>query len=261
MTFLVTPSQLGRKVYPITATAEYEGRRYQEGYQLTGYAGLRPYFLYRPATYKTSGVDVKIAPELRVAYVMGSGDEVPASLEHLGVKVTSLSAADVVSGDLSRFDVVLLGVAPMPRVRIECVEQPAAGVCAAGRRHDRAVQHARVRSQLRSVPLRNGAEPGGGDGRSIESGDPAGAPVVRLAEQDHREGFRGMGGRTRVEVDEIVDAHYEALLETHDADQPPQKGGLLYAKYGKGVYIYNAYAFYRQLPEVWTGHTGSSPTC
>ena len=27
------------------------------------------------------------------------------------------------------------------------------------------------------------------------------------------------------------------------------KGGLLYAKYGKGVYIYNAYAFYRQLPE------------
>ncbi|HCC56232.1 MAG TPA: GlcNAc-PI de-N-acetylase, partial [Solibacterales bacterium] len=45
------------------------------------------------------------------------------------------------------------------------------------------------------------------------------------------------------------DPHYEALLETHDADQPPQKGGLLYARYGKGIYIYNAYAFYRQLPE------------
>jgi hypothetical protein len=24
---------------------------------------------------------------------------------------------------------------------------------------------------------------------------------------------------------------------------------LLYARYGKGIYIYNAYAFYRQLPE------------
>ena len=45
------------------------------------------------------------------------------------------------------------------------------------------------------------------------------------------------------------DSHYEALLETHDQDQPPQKGGLLYAKYGKGIYIYNAYAFYRELPE------------
>jgi hypothetical protein len=45
------------------------------------------------------------------------------------------------------------------------------------------------------------------------------------------------------------DPHYEALLETHDQDQAPQKGGLLYAKYGKGLYVYDAYAFYRQLPE------------
>jgi hypothetical protein len=44
------------------------------------------------------------------------------------------------------------------------------------------------------------------------------------------------------------DPRYEALLETHDAGQEPQKGGLLYAKYGKGVYVYNAYAFYRELP-------------
>lgn len=45
------------------------------------------------------------------------------------------------------------------------------------------------------------------------------------------------------------DPRYEALLETHDPGQPPQKGGLLYARYGKGVYIYDAYALYRQLPE------------
>jgi hypothetical protein len=45
------------------------------------------------------------------------------------------------------------------------------------------------------------------------------------------------------------DPHYEALLETHDVGQEPQKGGLLYARYGKGIYIYNAYAFYRELPE------------
>ena len=48
---------------------------------------------------------------------------------------------------------------------------------------------------------------------------------------------------------ESWDSHYEPLLETHDPGQAPQKGGLLYAKYGKGIYIYNAYAFYRQMPE------------
>ena len=45
------------------------------------------------------------------------------------------------------------------------------------------------------------------------------------------------------------DAHYQAPLETHDADQDPQKGGLVYAKYGKGVYVYVAFALYRQLPD------------
>jgi hypothetical protein len=45
------------------------------------------------------------------------------------------------------------------------------------------------------------------------------------------------------------DPRWEVLLETHDEGQEPQKGGLLYAKYGKGVYVYNGYAFYRQLPE------------
>ena len=77
---------------------------------MTGYSGLRPYFLYTPSTYKTSGVDVKVAPNLKVAYVMGSGDDVPDSLEHLGIKVTFLAPADVASGDLAKYDAILLGV-------------------------------------------------------------------------------------------------------------------------------------------------------
>ena len=32
------------------------------------------------------------------------------------------------------------------------------------------------------------------------------------------------------------------------AGQEPQKGGMVIAHYGSGVYVYTAYAFYRQLP-------------
>jgi hypothetical protein len=35
----------------------------------------------------------------------------------------------------------------------------------------------------------------------------------------------------------------------HDAGQAPQKGGLLFARYGRGAYVYLAFALYRQLPE------------
>ena len=44
------------------------------------------------------------------------------------------------------------------------------------------------------------------------------------------------------------DPQYQAPLETHDPGQDPQKGGLLIARYGSGVYVYTAYAFYRELP-------------
>ena len=44
------------------------------------------------------------------------------------------------------------------------------------------------------------------------------------------------------------DPQYEPLLETHDPNQDPQKGGMVIARYGSGVYMYTAYAFYRQLP-------------
>ena len=44
------------------------------------------------------------------------------------------------------------------------------------------------------------------------------------------------------------DAKYEALTETADPEQDPQRGGLLVARYGKGAYIYDAFALYRQLP-------------
>ncbi len=84
VTFQVVPKNLAQRPYRITALSEYDGHRYTEGYEVTGYSGLRPYFLYRPATYRLTGVDVKVAPDLHIAYVMGSGDDVPTSLEHLG---------------------------------------------------------------------------------------------------------------------------------------------------------------------------------
>jgi len=44
------------------------------------------------------------------------------------------------------------------------------------------------------------------------------------------------------------DEKYDAILSSHDPGEPEQKGGLLYARYGKGVFIYTAYAWFRQLP-------------
>ena len=44
------------------------------------------------------------------------------------------------------------------------------------------------------------------------------------------------------------DKRYTPLLTSNDPGEPPQAGGTLYTKYGKGVYIFTGYSWFRQLP-------------
>jgi hypothetical protein len=45
------------------------------------------------------------------------------------------------------------------------------------------------------------------------------------------------------------DAKYTPLLAMNDPGEPELNGALVYAHYGKGMYIYTGLAFFRQLPE------------
>ncbi|MEC3874351.1 PIG-L family deacetylase [Chryseobacterium salviniae] len=51
------------------------------------------------------------------------------------------------------------------------------------------------------------------------------------------------------------DAAYESLFEMHDTGEEPLQGSTLYAKYGKGNFIYTPLAFFRQLP---AGNVGAA---
>jgi hypothetical protein len=48
--------------------------------------------------------------------------------------------------------------------------------------------------------------------------------------------------------DEKWDPRYETPLATHDPGESDKPGGLLFARHGKGVFVYTGYAFFRQLP-------------
>ncbi|HEX7419883.1 MAG TPA: LmbE family protein, partial [Thermoanaerobaculia bacterium] len=44
------------------------------------------------------------------------------------------------------------------------------------------------------------------------------------------------------------DPRYQTVLESHDPGEAEHPGGELYTHYGKGVFIYTGYAWFRQLP-------------
>jgi LmbE family N-acetylglucosaminyl deacetylase len=250
VTFSVFPRNLAPTAYSITAVASYGGREYRQGYRTVGYPGLRPYDLYRPATYRTTGVNVKVASGLNVGYIMGSGDDVPESLENLGIHVHLLTNADLAGGDLSKYNIILMGV------RTYAVRQDL--ITYNGRILDYVKNGGVVMVQYNTpefdhnygpypYTMTNDPEEVTDETSKVEILDPSN-PVFNWPNKITESDFKGWMEERGSKFMKSWNPHYEALLETHDPGQAPQKGGLLYARYGKGIYIYNAYAFYRELP-------------
>ena len=251
LTFQVIPNGIKPQRYEIKAVADYKGKTFEEGYRLVGYPGVRPYPFYRPASYEAVGVDVKTAPGLRVAFLPGTGDDVPRALEDLGLNVRTLSVNDVQTGDLSSYDAIVLGVrayTAQPELRsanarlLDYVKN--GGVLL--------VQYnlANFDASDGPYPFSLGSNPQkvvdeGSTVDLIEPKNPAFVWPNRIETSD----FQGwVEERGHGFMNTFDPQHYHALVETHDPNQDPQKGGLLIARYGKGAYIYDAFALYRQLP-------------
>ncbi len=241
----------GEKTISLDAVAG--GRHYAESYRPVGYPGLTFTNFYTPATFKASVVDVRTAPNLRVAYLPGTGDDTAAALLSLGVAPTMLTIADITPARLAAFDVVILGV------RAYSAHPELTG---AGSRPltDFAQAGGVVIAQYNSGGFNPASAPfpfslpGDSAHNVVDEDQPVrllvpGAPLLNWPNQltthdfDHWVEERGHGFASEWAP------QYQPLLETHDLDQDPQRGGLLIAPVGKGAYIYCALALYRQLPE------------
>ena len=44
------------------------------------------------------------------------------------------------------------------------------------------------------------------------------------------------------------DSQYETIIACNDPGESSKAGGVLYAHYGKGIYIYTTYSWFRELP-------------
>ena len=250
MAFSVLPDAVKPGEHRITAVAEYLGKSYEEGYRLVGYPGLLPYPYFRAAVYRAVGVDVKTPAGLHIGYLPGTGDDVPQALENLGVSARILAASDVTQGDLSAYDAIILGT----RAYAVRPELKAA--------NKRLLDYARaggvliVQYNLQEFDQNYGPYPftlGNNPQKVVDEGSKVRflkpeSPVFTWPNRITETDFSGWVEERGHGFIQTWDPRYEALLETNDPDQDPQRGGLLLARYGKGAYIYDAFALYRQLP-------------
>ncbi len=249
--------RLSFSVYPskqqsdgqVRAIASLNGHQYDKELILIEYDHIPTQSILRPSAARVVRVDLKRMGD-KIGYLMGAGDEIPASLEQIGYKVTLLSDRDLSADRLKQFDAVILGIRAyntVDRLKFQ-TEQLNKYVEEGGTlilQYNTA--HRLVTKDLAPYPLKLSR-----DRVTVEEAE------IRMLKPDHHVlNFPNKIGSA--DFDNWVqerglyfpnewDDNFEAILSSNDPGEPARDGGLLVAKYGKGYYVYSGYSWFRQLP-------------
>ena len=250
-TFQVTPQDLHEGTYKVTARAEYNGKQYAEGFKVITRPDLDSYYAYRPATENVQAVDVKLPAQLKVGYIMGAGDEIPSVLQSVGLNTSIITPQELASGDLSRYGTIIVGIRAYD-TRTDVREHNRRLLDYVNNGGTLIVQYNQSISAFNDGHYTPYPATEANVRVSVEE-----QPVEILAPEERV--FNWPNKITQKDFDGWVqerglyfmsqwDTQFKPLLACNDPGEPPQKGGLLLAHYGKGIYIFSAYGFSRQLP-------------
>ncbi len=241
--------------FRIGISAELEGVKYWQTMYVVSYPHIQTHRFYTRAATKVVLLDLVTEP-VNVGYVMGSGDDIPDAIRQMGMNVTLLGEEELSSGDLAKFDTIVVGIR------------------ASETRPDLVANNARLLDYARSggtviFEYQRGTWTGlapykvdiqdkqgttaGSIARVVDENAPVKVlepqhPVFNFPNKITDADFAGWVQERNAYNLVTFDPQYTPLLESHDAGEQENKGGLVIAKVGKGNWVYCSYSFFRQLP-------------
>ncbi len=251
--FTLTPTAQAQdgKIQMVMTTSD---GTFTTGLREIAYKHIPTQTLFPPADAKLVKLDVKVTAK-NVGYIVGAGDEVPAALQQLGCRVTLLSPADL-AGNLSGYDAIITGVrayntdASLARYQPKLMEYVKNG-------GTMIVQYVTPTSSfLRSDPPlpQLGPYPFTINRDRVTEEDAHMTfinPQSRLLNYPNKiteADFSGWIQERGIYFAQEWDKAYEPIFSAHDQSEAPKQGSLLYAKYGKGHFMYTGLVFFRELP-------------
>jgi len=249
--FTVTPARLQEGHYQVQAVVDANGKQYSDGYRVVTRHDIGTFYYYQPARQMVSAETVKLPAKLRVGYIMGAGDDIPAALEQVGVDVHTISPGELAGGDLTQYDTIVLGIRAYD-VRTDVREQNRRLLDYVERGGTLLVQYNQQTGLFNAghytpYPMTASGERVTVEEAPVEILEPA-SPLLNTPNKISTKDFDGWVQERGVYFMNNWDPKYSPLLSSHDPGEQALKGGLLVAPYGKGTYIFTGYAFFRQLP-------------
>ena len=241
---------------PVTKNAtllvhfDVKGSTYQDQVRTINYEHIPTLQYLEPA-------EVKVITELvafnakRIAFIAGAGEFAPEMLRSLGISVDEISDETILkTSELLKYDAVLVGIRAintnknmkylMPAL-MSYVEQGGTLV----------MQYNTLQTMstkdLGPYPLPLANKRVTEEDAQVRIIKPANSIMTKpnvITEKD----FEGWVQERGLYFPFEYDSRYESILSMNDTNEAPLTGSLLYAKYGKGHYVYCALSLFRQLP-------------
>ena len=251
--FQVTPPNQNDEAVA-KSIAIIDNKRYDNDQISIDYSHITKQQVLKPAEAKFIKIDLK-SNEERIGYIMGAGDEVPASLSQMGYKVTLLKPEEITAGRLENLDVVMTGIRAYNTVKeLENKQSILFDFIKKGKKM--IVQYNNpndlVTKNLAPFTLKIS-----GDRVTDENADvrflAPNHPILNFPNKITAKDFEGWKQEQGLYYPNEFDKAFTPILSSNDKGETPKNGALLVAPYGNGYYIYTGLSFFRELPEGVSG--------
>ena len=205
-----------------------------------------------PAEAIVHVMDLAVPARLRVGYVAAENDPLPEILRQIGIQVDLLDEVALAFGDLGRYDSIVVGIRAY-ELRPDLLRSNQRLLDYVQRGGSLVVQFQHDFNSGENFPAPYPAKLPENTSRVTDANSPArflapDNPLLNSPNKITPADFEGWVQERGLYFWGTFDSRYQAVLGLKDPGESEATGALVYARYGKGVYIYTGLSFFRQLP-------------
>ena len=229
------------------------------------YPHIRPRQLTRPVEVRLAVADLKLPPPGVIGYIRGAADRIPEALATLGLNLVILNRDSLARGQLARYRTIVVGprayeVEPaLETYNGRLVEYVQGGGTLIVQyqqqpyfRGGYAPFGLSLTERLGETPMRVAAPRVAEEDAAVQVLDPA-HPVFNVPNRLTGADWNGWVQERGLYFARSWSSEWTPLLEMADTGEQPQRGALLLARSGRGIYVYSGLSFFRELPAIVPG--------
>ena len=235
----------------VSAAFTFKGQTYQKSLYLIEYDHIPTQSVLQKSQAKVVKLDLQKAGN-RIGYIMGAGDEIPASLEQIGYRVDLLKEEDIQIDQLLSYDAIILGIRAYNTVDrmefyqptlLEYVKQGGTMIV----QYNTTWRMEFPVEEIAPYELKLSRDRVSQEDAAIRFLAPE-HPVLNKPNKITQADFDGWVQERGLYFPDEWGPQFTPILACNDPGEESKEGGLLVAKYGQGYYIYSGYSWFRELP-------------